>query len=121
MICHRKERLAGYHKKSRAGWRQNQTYHRKWKLKNKYGMTMEQFEDMADAQGGVCAICLGNNDGRILVIDHDHGTGAVRGLLCDNCNFMIGNGKNSVENLRAAITYLQAHDLSMSVNMEAVA
>ena len=62
-------------------------YGRKSQLKRFYGMTPEDREAMLEAQGGMCAICGQTKE---LVIDHDHKTGRVRGLLCRHCNFVIG-------------------------------
>jgi Recombination endonuclease VII len=55
--------------------------------------------------GGVCQIC---RLPRALVIDHNHGTGAIRGLLCTPCNAGIGMLGDDVKNLQAAIDYLQS-------------
>lgn len=52
--------------------------------KARYGIDREEFERMARAQLGACAIC--GNDEKRLVVDHDHVTGVVRELLCDRCN-----------------------------------
>lgn len=56
-------------------------------LKKNYGISLEQYQTMLDAQGGVCGIC-GQPRGkrRRLSVDHNHKTGEVRGLLCDRCN-----------------------------------
>lgn len=79
-------------------------------LQKKYGLTPEEYEEMVVKQDGVCAICgLANHNGRRLVIDHDHDSEAVRALLCDFCNLGIGNLRESVENLKAAIAYLEIH------------
>lgn len=52
--------------------------------KARYGIDREEFERMARAQAGLCALC---DDGeKRLVVDHDHVTGRVRELLCDSCN-----------------------------------
>lgn len=57
----------------------------------KYGLTLEQYEAMHNAQGGVCLICgKPNQNNRILCVDHDHKTGKVRGLLCTSCNSKLG-------------------------------
>ena len=53
----------------------------------KYGITEDEYTAMLEAQEGRCAIC---NLERKLVIDHDHKTGKVRGLLCKPCNAMLG-------------------------------
>ena len=62
-------------------------YHRKSNLKRLYGMTPADHEAMLEAQGGRCAVCGQDKD---LVVDHNHKTGKVRGLLCRTCNFVIG-------------------------------
>lgn len=41
---------------------------------------------MLTAQGGGCAICGAKPKTRRLHVDHDHASGAVRGLLCHRCN-----------------------------------
>lgn len=72
------------------------------------GVTHDEFLALLAAQDGVCAICGNGNDrGRQLSIDHDHATGAVRGLLCDRCNPMLGYARDSIAILRAAIAYLK--------------
>ena len=56
---------------------------RKSHLKRKYGLTLEEYDAMLEAQGGVCAICgEPRPEERTLHVDHDHETGAIRGLLC---------------------------------------
>ena len=54
-------------------------------------MTLEDYERMFDAQGGVCAICgKPRPEERTLHVDHDHETGEIRGLLCFSCNNALG-------------------------------
>lgn len=50
------------------------------------GLTIEDYERLLAAQGGGCAICGATPKTRRLDVDHDHRTGAVRGLLCHRCN-----------------------------------
>ncbi|WP_037821884.1 endonuclease VII domain-containing protein [Streptomyces sp. NRRL B-24720] len=66
-------------------------------LRNKYGITPEQYDQLLEAQGGLCAICRGPQRGRrpVLAIDHCHESGLVRALLCDYCNFKVGIYENS--------------------------
>jgi hypothetical protein len=62
-----------------------------------------------NCQKGRCAICgIHQADlKRALCLDHDHKTGKVRGLLCYNCNFLIGNAKDNIGTLQRAIKYLE--------------
>ena len=75
-------------------------------LRLKYGLTMEAYTAMLDEQGGACAICGSAPDGRPLHVDHDHATGAVRGLLCGLCNAGLGNYRDDPALLAKAIAYL---------------
>lgn len=79
-------------------------------LKARYGITEHQAVELALFQAGVCAICGAAPDTSKkrggLHIDHDHATGKVRGLLCEQCNIGLGNFKDNPEALRAAAKYL---------------
>jgi hypothetical protein len=57
-------------------------------------------------QGGVCAICA---KAPAAHVDHDHGTGAVRSLLCFNCNGGLGQFKDDPALLRVAARYVESH------------
>ena len=70
--------------------------------RRKYGLTDAQL-DAVEAPGK-CATCDKTTD---LVIDHDHATGVVRGLLCRECNLALGHAKDSIETLSRLIGYLQ--------------
>lgn len=86
---------------------------RRSKLKNGYGLTIEQYDQMKEEQGGVCAICFqpqtrGNQHGPYgLAVDHDHTTKQVRGLLCNNCNNGLGRFKDNPYLLEQAAKYLR--------------
>lgn len=82
------------------------TYLRDWKLQNRYGITLEQYEALAKAQQHLCLVCGVQPPDGSLVTDHCHNQGHVRGLLCGNCNTGLGMFKDSTETLRNAITYL---------------
>ncbi|AQX82044.1 hypothetical protein BWO91_06290 [Plantibacter flavus] len=73
-------------------------------------MTAEQYRAMHADQQGACAICRKTEaqNGKALAVDHDHETGRVRGLLCDQCNIALGRFQDSPENLRRALDYLGA-------------
>ena len=96
--------------------RDNPSKVRQWKLKSKYGMNNSDYTAMLLSQNGVCAIC-GKKETRtqgamiqFLSIDHCHKTGKVRGLLCHNCNTMIGQAKDKIQVLENAITYLRKNE-----------
>lgn len=80
-----------------------------------FGLTLEQYNKMHDAQDGKCAICNNpetitrNGKVRMLAVDHCHDSGKVRGLLCGNCNPMIGYAKDKIEVLERAIVYLRSN------------
>lgn len=57
-------------------------------------------------QGGRCAICENNLEIDKLNVDHCHTTNKIRGLLCDQCNYGLGNFKDNVSTLTKAIKYL---------------
>lgn len=81
-------------------------------LRWKYGITLGDLEEMFYAQDGQCPICgqeillETTNRGNDHVVDHDHATGEVRGLLCRTCNGALGGFRDSVERLQRAIEYL---------------
>jgi hypothetical protein len=82
---------------------------RKYWLKKKFGITVEDYNVMLARQGGFCAICGAVDKARHLAVDHCHKTGKVRGLLCSKCNTAIGSLEDSVVLIGAALGYLVAH------------
>jgi hypothetical protein len=76
-------------------------------LRRTYGITIEEYAARLAAQGGVCGICHGKPDGRRFHVDHDHESGAVRGILCNGCNAGLGGFGDDPALLEAAIHYLQ--------------
>lgn len=80
---------------------------RKYVLKKHYGLTTEEYEELLASQGGVCLVCgRGPDAGKPLFVDHCHSTGNVRGLLCSNCNTLIGYASDDPVVLRNAVAYL---------------
>lgn len=78
-------------------------------LQKTYGITSSQFEEMNTAQNGLCAICGERQTKRPfkLCVDHCHGTGTIRGLLCSLCNRALGLMRDRPELLRKAAEYLE--------------
>jgi hypothetical protein len=82
-------------------------------LKRKFGLNIEQYDQMLRAQGGGCAICGSGRpqSGKYsLHVDHDHQTGVIRGLLCFRCNNAVGDLDDDAGLLRRAAEYLEAAD-----------
>jgi predicted nucleic acid-binding Zn ribbon protein len=80
-----------------------------------YGITREQYEALLEAQENGCAICRSTEwvgKANSPHVDHDHATGAIRGLLCGPCNTGLGNYRDNPSLLRAAANYLEAHSTS---------
>lgn len=83
-------------------------YRRRGNLRLRYGIDETQYEALLAHQGGGCAICGAPPvlDGKCLPVDHDAGTGAVRGVLCTHCNLGIGHLRHDPNLLAAAVAYL---------------
>lgn len=79
-----------------------------------YGITIEQYDRMYEAQNGVCASCglpeTKIQYGRVmmLAVDHDHETGRVRGLLCADCNRALGLLKDNPSRIAGMLKYVQS-------------
>jgi hypothetical protein len=67
-----------------------------------YGITVAEYEQMLAHQGGVCYLCSNPPKTKRLSVDHDHKTGAVRGLLCYRCNLRLGREREPGWFLRTA-------------------
>jgi hypothetical protein len=86
---------------------------RKWYLKSTYGISQEKYLEMLESNNNSCWICNEKRD-YWLHVDHDHSCcptdkscgRCVRGLLCHNCNSLLGNAKDNLNILRKAIEYL---------------
>lgn len=73
-------------------------------LKRKYGLTLEDFDRLLLAQSNSCAICFIETK---LVVDHNHETGEIRGLLCNDCNRNLIAQRNDPEIFLRAAEYLK--------------
>lgn len=90
------------------------------RLKTKYGMTVQDFETLLRAQDGKCLICEcvvvvttaenRTRHGKSATVDHNHKTGEVRSVLCNNCNRGLGLFGEDQRVLRNALSYLRIFD-----------
>lgn len=94
--------------KSKDHWHSIQKFrtaeNRELRRKRRYGITNAEWDRIFDSQGGLCAICLVKPP---VDVDHHHGTGKVRGLLCRGCNVGLGQLGDTEEGLLRAIEYLR--------------
>lgn len=121
--CKRPAREDGYcltHSptRQREARRKNPERFKKYSLKRDYGISLQLYQEILVAQGGRCAGCgalsgseRSNNNGyKSLSVDHDHKTGAVRGLLCSRCNKGIGDLLDSPALLRRLADYIEHYE-----------
>ena len=93
--------------RAKAGPRAKQSKH--FRLKRRYGITLERFNDLIKEQNGRCALCGNslNDAGKRTHVDHCHETKIIRGVVCSKCNVGLGQFDDSVDQLRGAIAYLE--------------
>ena len=77
-------------------------------LRRTFGLTLVEYEVRLERQGGVCAICFAPPvEKRPLHVDHDHQSGAIRGLICMRCNYALGLLRDRVDVVQRAAEYLE--------------
>lgn len=88
------------------------------KLAYRYGISMEDYEQLLKEQHGVCAICERSPDeAGVLAVDHDHRCcptqitcgNCIRKLLCNDCNISIGRFNDDFARLERAAQYLRSY------------
>ncbi|MCL4418470.1 endonuclease VII domain-containing protein [Patescibacteria group bacterium] len=94
--------------KNRKYIRENPDKRKNTMLKYEYGITLDDYNKMFNAQGGKCAICQRHQNElkKTLCVDHDHKTGKVRELLCMTCNTDLASVENRLEEM---MKYLNKH------------
>jgi hypothetical protein len=81
---------------------------KKYRVKKLYGLSLDQVEAIKHQQNNKCAICEDElSSTHETQIDHCHHTGKVRGLLCINCNWLLGKSRDNPDLLRSAANYLE--------------
>ena len=81
-------------------------------LMRTYGISLAEYQDLLDDQSGKCGCCSTEKPGgrwNTFQVDHDHVTGAVRELLCKDCNIVLGLVQDSPEHLMRLIQYIARH------------
>lgn len=110
--CYKKKEWvyrAGEEPTNRQAKRRDKRTRRVLAVEATYGLSEVDYMEKIAEQDNLCAICRRKDEGRVLCVDHDHKTGKVRGLLCTNCNIGLGNLKDDIQVLEAAIGYLKKY------------
>jgi hypothetical protein len=121
MADHKSHKVVGENGKARYLMSEEAVRH--YGLQREYGISYTDYARMFASQKGVCAICNNpetakvpgrnseKNVGKIrdLSVDHDHKTGAIRGLLCNACNHLLGEAKDDRNILLSAVQYLDKY------------
>jgi hypothetical protein len=90
-----------------AAWRKANPEKRKAiALRAKFGLEIPEYRRLLEAQDNLCAICKRTAE---LHVDHCHSTNRIRGLLCMPCNTAIGHLGDDPDRIRAAASYVAAH------------
>lgn len=90
------------------------TSHSENYLRRNYKISLEEAACIFEKQSGRCAVCgskgfrMNPNAMFLLVVDHDHTTGKVRGMLCHNCNRALGLLQDNISALETSIKYLES-------------
>lgn len=88
-------------------------------LKTNYGISLDQYRALYEAQGGKCRLCgveksaIKGGRAHRLCVDHCHKTGHIRGLLCKSCNTALGAFQDDPIRLQKAIDYLNGGNRSL--------
>lgn len=123
----RKKYKARYYKKNKTRiLKRNQQYYLhntekvekqkfKYYLRYKFGIEIDQYQELHQQQSGRCAICgyaepQDASTTAKLYVDHSHATGRIRGLLCMNCNIALGHFRESLTILKNAVNYLEKYE-----------
>jgi hypothetical protein len=111
-IKHPEKQKAASQKWVSHNYQYNIARQRQYQLKAKYNITEADYLAILEKQNFMCAICdtkTPTGKWKVFAVDHDHATGKVRGLLCNECNRGIGLLKDSLSILSSAFTYLEKH------------
>ena len=82
------------------------------RLQRTFGITLAEYNLILKYQKDQCAICHSPPNGRRLAVDHDHITGALRGLLCMLCNRALGRWRDNDLNVANAAVYVKMPPVS---------
>jgi hypothetical protein len=96
------EKMRAYGRKR---YNDNKEYYARWHIKDTYGLTPDEVDDMLHKQRGLCKLC--RKPMKRINVDHCHKTGCIRGLVCRNCNFAIGCFNDDPALMRRAARHVE--------------
>lgn len=105
--CPQQHPYAKFGRRNNDGSRFCTICHRAGRIRRTYGLEPQQWDALVLEQEGRCAICLAEHGD--LHVDHDHATGAARGLLCPSCNNGLGRFEDDPERLERGAAYVRHH------------
>lgn len=105
----RQRHLENRRKRSKESYKYSPFSSRDDKLKHRYGITSDEYNEMLEKQNGVCAICE-EEFHRALYVDHNHKTGKVRALLCARCNSGVGYLEKGPDMFEKMKQYIEKHN-----------
>lgn len=119
----RNPQIAAYQRKKRSGRTEEEKLLSKdYMLQYHFGISLDDYREMLERQDYSCAVCK-RADGtdkhsgerkKQLSVDHDHTTGAIRGLLCNDCNRALGQLGDDVDRVRALLAYMERFEARKS-------
>lgn len=97
--------------------RADKDYRLRESLRDLHGLSVEEFNVQLAAQSVRCAICHERPKEGRLHVDHDHGTGRFRGLLCGSCNKAFGLFHDDLDRLKEAVRYIGVMQLAEALGL----
>ena len=108
---HNKECKNEVNERHRRYRKNNPLIFKKIDLRRHHNITVEQYDEQLNKQDGKCAICHRPQEDfkKRFCVDHDHLTNKIRGILCDNCNLILGHANDDINILSEAIQYIEKY------------
>lgn len=106
----RKRWKKNHPEETKAHKRKNANKYQKRNNLKKYGLSIDEYNQMLKKQNNICLICEKEFGSTVLSrpnVDHCHKTGIIRGIICGRCNIGIAHFEDNVETLKKAINYLE--------------
>jgi hypothetical protein len=85
---------------------------REYVLREKYGLTLADYDERLIALGNRCAMCGKPPGAAGLVVDHSHVAGHPRDLICMPCNLLLGHVEGDIDRVQMALHYVDTHRVS---------